>query len=47
MFSCQAMARPHDGQADRGRTTLRLRGKRWISTFEKLPKQAPSRAVNA
>src|SRR5882762_3274327 len=42
MLSYQAIARPHSGQAERGLTTERRRGRRWMQTFRNEPTTAPS-----
>src|SRR6266568_2182549 len=42
MLSCQAIGRPHEGQADAGWTTERRRGIRWMHTLRKEPTQAPT-----
>ena len=41
-LSCQAIAAPHPGQAEPGRTRLRPSGSRAITTFRKLPITSPA-----
>lgn len=41
MLSYQAIEAPHEGQADRGRTTDAPAGIRWMATFAKLPAASP------
>jgi hypothetical protein len=43
MFSNARIARPQPGQRDRGETIDSSRGRRWITTFRKLPMHAPTR----
>jgi hypothetical protein len=47
MFSQARMRWPHDGQAERGRTTDLPRGTRWMATLAKLPNTLPSTATSA